>query len=87
MLQNYPVETDPSPHVEPIRAGDFKVVCDNMTQGLGKMLRKCGVDTVILDNVDEHDVCVRLAQRDHRMIITKGHVFYRVSIYHHVRFL
>jgi len=46
-----------------------------MVCGLGKMLRKCGVDTVVLDSEDSHDVCVRIANQQNRMIITRGHVY------------
>jgi uncharacterized protein with PIN domain len=74
-LQNTTVEVVPSPHMKPTPASQFRVVCDNMVCGLGKMLRKCGVDTVILENEDSHDVCVRIANQQKRMIITRGHVF------------
>lgn len=33
---------------------DFRVVCDNMLQGLGRSLRCLGVDVRILGNDDEH---------------------------------
>ena len=38
----------------PQRPGQLAVVCDTMLQGLGKYLRCCGVDTVILQNGDDH---------------------------------
>lgn len=37
-----------------ILAQDFRVVCDNMLQGLGRSLRCLGVDVRILGNDDEH---------------------------------
>ncbi|XP_070614504.1 exonuclease mut-7 homolog isoform X2 [Erythrolamprus reginae] len=37
-----------------IPAQDFRVVCDNMLQGLGRSLRCLGVDARILGNEDEH---------------------------------
>jgi uncharacterized protein with PIN domain len=49
-----------------------------MVQGLGKMLRKCGIDTAILENEENHDVCARIANREHRVIVTRGHVYDRV---------
>lgn len=49
-----------------------------MLCGLGKMLRKCGVDTVILENEVSHDVCVRIANQQNRMIITRGYVYNQV---------
>jgi uncharacterized protein with PIN domain len=33
----------------------FRVVVDNMLQGLGRYLRCCGVDVVMLANEDDHD--------------------------------
>ena len=33
-------------NASPIRVQDLKIVCDNMLGGLGKELRRCGVDTV-----------------------------------------
>jgi uncharacterized protein with PIN domain len=72
------IEVVPSPHTEPIPASQFRVVCDNMVQGLGKMLRKCGIDTVILENEENHDVCVRIANQQHRIIVTRGLVYNRV---------
>lgn len=38
----------------PISVQDLRVVCDNMLSGLGKELRRCGIDTVILDNDKDH---------------------------------
>jgi uncharacterized protein with PIN domain len=46
-----------------------------MVCGLARVLRKCGVDTVILQNEYSHDVCVRIAIQQNRMIITRGHVY------------
>jgi uncharacterized protein with PIN domain len=49
-----------------------------MVQGLGKMLRKCGVDTAILKNEETHDVCVKIANQQHRVIVTRGAVYNQV---------
>ena len=38
-----------------IAPGDLHVIVDNMLQGLGRQLRCCGVDCVILENTDCHD--------------------------------
>ena len=38
----------------PIKVNELRLVCDNMLAGLGKELRRCGVDTVILENGKEH---------------------------------
>ncbi|KAJ8966185.1 hypothetical protein NQ317_011249 [Molorchus minor] len=50
----------------------IKIVCDTMLQGLGKKLRSCGIDCVILDNHEDHMLCVKYAQDERRYILTKG---------------
>ncbi|XP_022106698.1 exonuclease mut-7 homolog [Acanthaster planci] len=57
---------------QPLRPGEFSVVCDTMLQGLGRQLRACGVDTKILDNADEHDEAAKIAVREGRIILTAG---------------
>lgn len=70
----------PSPHLHPVPATTLKVVCDTMLQGLGKNLRRCGIDAAILENQQDHMECVRLAQDQQRYILTKGVVFNKVSL-------
>jgi uncharacterized protein with PIN domain len=48
--------------VKPIRPRELKIVCDNMLAGLGKELRRCGVDTVILDNDRDHIEVAKVSQ-------------------------
>lgn len=50
-----------------------------MLQGLGRLLRKCGIDTVILENQIDHMECVRYYQDDKRFILTRGQIFNKVS--------
>ena len=38
----------------PIEVKDLRIVCDNMLGGLGRELRRLGIDTVILDNDSDH---------------------------------
>jgi uncharacterized protein with PIN domain len=52
-----------------------------MLQGLGKNLRRCGVDTAILENRMDHMECVRYAQDEQRYILTKGNVFNKLYGY------
>ena len=40
---------------EPLPIGEFRVVVDTMLQGLGRQLRTCGADVIILDNGQDHD--------------------------------
>lgn len=66
-----------SPHVNISDASSVRFVCDTMLQGLGKKLRRFGIDTVILENYDDHMKCVRLAE-DERFILTRGLIFNKV---------
>jgi hypothetical protein len=43
-----------------IKPHELRLVCDNMLAGLGKELRRCGVDTVILDNDKDHTEVARV---------------------------
>lgn len=52
-----------------------------MLQGLGRSLRSCGVDTLILENNQDHMECVRLAQDQHRYILTRGTAFRKVKLF------
>lgn len=69
----------PSPHTEDISPDKLKIVCDTMLQGLGKALRRCGIDTAILENHEDHMRCVELAQDEKRYIVTRGTAFNKVG--------
>jgi hypothetical protein len=45
----------------PIKPCELRVVVDNMLHGLGKELRRCGVDAVIIDNDAEHSEVARVS--------------------------
>lgn len=70
----------PSLHYEPVPADKISFVCDTMLQGLGKSLRRCGIDTTILQNNDDHKECVRYYQDEHRYILTRGQTFNMVLL-------
>ncbi|XP_058015105.1 exonuclease mut-7 homolog isoform X3 [Ahaetulla prasina] len=59
-----------------ILAQDFRVVCDNMLQGLGRSLRCLGVDVRILGNDDEHRRAAEIAREENRVILTSGLPFH-----------
>ncbi|XP_037088460.1 uncharacterized protein LOC119109023, partial [Pollicipes pollicipes] len=71
------LENAPPPNARAIRPAAFRAVCDTMVQGLGKKLRSIGADTVILENGEDHDTCVVLAQREGRIILTRGRALHR----------
>lgn len=56
-----------------VRAGEFRVVCDNMLQGLGRQLRCCGVDVTVLSNTDHHDVCASVS------FVLRNYLFYDLT--------
>ncbi|XP_061658259.1 exonuclease mut-7 homolog isoform X2 [Syngnathoides biaculeatus] len=56
----------------PLAPQQLRVVCDNMLQGLGRYLRCLGVNVVMLENNDDHIVAAKLAQAEHRVILTCG---------------
>ncbi|XP_029143080.1 exonuclease mut-7 homolog [Protobothrops mucrosquamatus] len=55
---------------------DFRVVCDNMLQGLGRSLRCLGVDVRILGNDEEHRRAAEIAREENRVILTSGLPFH-----------
>ncbi|KAM3825575.1 exonuclease mut-7 homolog isoform 2-T5 [Vipera latastei] len=55
---------------------DFRVVCDNMLQGLGRSLRCLGVDVRILGNDDEHQRAAEIAREENRVVLTSGLPFH-----------
>lgn len=58
-----------------IFAKDAKILCDTMVQGLGKYLRKLGIDTKLLMNPVQHSYCVRVALMENRFVVTRGKSF------------
>ena len=55
-------------HGSPNSPRNFRVVVDNMLQGLGRYLRCCGVDVVMLANDDTHDKAAKVME-DKRLFI------------------
>lgn len=64
--------------MEQISSDQLHVICDTMLQGLGKSLRRCGIDTAILENHEDHMQSVLLAQNQGRYILTRGIAFKKV---------
>ena len=52
-----------------------------MATALGKQLRACGIDTVVLDERESHTKCAMYALRDDRYIVTQtdGPLFEQVA--------
>ncbi|XP_045462079.1 exonuclease mut-7 homolog [Harmonia axyridis] len=72
----------PKCHItEEITTSRIKFVCDTMLQGLGKKLRRCGIDTAILGTDQDHTECVNLAHNEERYILTRGTIFNKLVGY------
>ncbi|XP_075735589.1 exonuclease mut-7 homolog isoform X4 [Rhipicephalus microplus] len=66
---------------QPLATCEFRVIVDTMVLGLGRYLRLCGIDTVILRHGDERDQAVKLAQKESRVIITCGAPYRQMKQY------
>ncbi|KAL3175101.1 hypothetical protein MRX96_040497 [Rhipicephalus microplus] len=66
---------------QPLAACEFRVIVDTMVLGLGRYLRLCGIDTVILRHGDDRDQAVKLAQKESRVIITCGAPYRQMKQY------
>lgn len=66
---------------QPLPVTEFRVIVDTMAKGLGRYLRLCGIDTVILQDVDDRDQAVRLAQKEGRVIVSCGAPYRKMKQY------
>ncbi|XP_058300762.1 exonuclease mut-7 homolog isoform X10 [Hylobates moloch] len=60
----------------PARA--FRVVCDNMLQGLARSLRCLGVDARMLGDGEDHRRAAEVARQEGRIILTSGQPFHKL---------
>nr|KAF6269041.1 exonuclease 3'-5' domain containing 3 [Myotis myotis] len=58
--------------VPEIPARAFRVVCDNMLQGLARSLRLLGADVLALGNSEDHRRAAEVARQEGRIILTSG---------------
>lgn len=59
---------------------EIRFICDTMLLRLGKLLRSCGIDTILANNKDSsHDECVLLALQENRFILSRGSVVKKVG--------
>ncbi|XP_078189026.1 exonuclease mut-7 homolog isoform X14 [Callithrix jacchus] len=59
-----------------VPARTFRVVCDNMLQGLARSLRCLGVDVHVLDNSEDHRRAAEVARLEGRIILTSGQPYH-----------
>ncbi|XP_071443856.1 exonuclease mut-7 homolog isoform X2 [Hetaerina americana] len=72
---------EPISELPPVSASSIKMVCDTMVQGLGRKLRSIGVDSWVLQATDNPDTCIKVSQRDRRVILTRGSNYKRYLRY------
>ncbi|XP_072096721.1 exonuclease mut-7 homolog isoform X3 [Mobula birostris] len=72
LVQDIRLAQDETPLSSPVSPADFRVICDNMLQGLGRYLRCVGVDVKILGNEDDHRKAAEIAREENRVILTCG---------------
>ncbi|CAF1348336.1 unnamed protein product, partial [Didymodactylos carnosus] len=58
--------------VSSLRPSQVKFVADNMLHGLGRELRVCGCDCIILDDDAAHTDAIKYAKADNRIILSRG---------------
>jgi uncharacterized protein with PIN domain len=61
-----------------IKPQELRVVCDNMLGGLGKELRRCGVDAIILENEREHTDVAKICRKENRYALTCGLPYFAI---------
>ncbi|XP_040316201.1 exonuclease mut-7 homolog isoform X3 [Herpailurus yagouaroundi] len=66
---------DAAPEV-PVRA--FRVVCDNMLQGLARSLRCLGADVRVLGTNEDHRRAAEVARQEGRIILTSGLPYHKL---------
>ncbi|XP_013417468.1 exonuclease mut-7 homolog isoform X1 [Lingula anatina] len=59
----------PRPAITP---GELQLVVDNMLGGLGRQLRCCGVDVVMLKDHEDHSEAIEISRKQNRIILTSG---------------
>ncbi|XP_067661901.1 exonuclease mut-7 homolog isoform X1 [Haliotis asinina] len=59
----------------PITPHQLRVVVDTMLQGLGKHLRSCGVDVVILEANNDHEKAVMISKEQGRIALSSGYPY------------
>lgn len=76
-------QSDHRPYRNKMNVNDFHVLCDTMLAGLGKQLRKCGIDTIILEKGEEPNV-KELTGKLPMSVVTRGNKFAKFRKYGHV---
>ncbi|XP_062699607.1 exonuclease mut-7 homolog [Aedes albopictus] len=70
----------PGPNTKSVLVSEVRFVCDRMLEGLAKMLRRFGIDTVAIRN-EKGDRCVFVAHQEGRYVLTRGANFHKYCEY------
>ncbi|XP_046578003.1 exonuclease mut-7 homolog [Haliotis rubra] len=70
-----PEASGPAQSGPPITPHQLRVVVDTMLQGLGKHLRSCGVDVIILEANDDHQKAVIISKEQGRIALSSGYPY------------
>ncbi|XP_053693223.1 exonuclease mut-7 homolog [Sabethes cyaneus] len=62
----------PSPNAKSVFVSEVRFVCDKMLEGLARMLRRFGIDAIVIQSGDNSDRCVFVAQMEKRFVLTRG---------------
>lgn len=69
------------PNKHHVNVKEMKFVCDTMFEGLARVLRRCGIDTLSLKNEEKHERCIEIAEKENRYILTRDHIYNKVCNY------
>ncbi|XP_071097529.1 exonuclease mut-7 homolog [Haliotis cracherodii] len=70
-----PEASRPAQSGPPISPHQLRVVVDTMLQGLGKHLRSCGVDVIILEANDDHEKAIVICKEQGRIALSSGYPY------------
>ncbi|XP_058445548.1 exonuclease mut-7 homolog [Malaya genurostris] len=79
--RNRDQQQPPGPNARSVFVSEVRFVCDKMLEGLAKMLRRFGIDTVSIKSPENHDRCVFLALQEKRFVLTRGSNYYKFTEY------
>ncbi|XP_062539983.1 exonuclease mut-7 homolog [Armigeres subalbatus] len=68
------------PNLKSVLISEARFVCDRMLEGLAKMLRRFGIDTVAIRN-EKGDRCVFVALNEGRYVLTRGANYHKYCEY------
>ncbi|XP_055612884.1 exonuclease mut-7 homolog [Uranotaenia lowii] len=74
-------EYRPGPNLKSVYVQDVRFVCDKMLEGLARILRRFGMDTLAIQLGENANRGVFVALEEKRFLLTRGNNFYKFSEY------